>query len=202
MTVPPPPGDNERDEERWPEGPPPPVPGDRPPADPPRTLSSSTPPPLPPPPPHGPPPPPPPPQPPGVNPGPPHHPNLPSTTPPGDPFASYAGPPRAPGKVSAIGGMMLGAGIWSVILALLIAMGTVCLWLPWIFQLVVGVMAIINGASVLGANKAAPSRGLAICLIICILNCDVITMTLGILSLVFINDNEVQNYYAERGVTY
>jgi hypothetical protein len=72
------------------------------------------------------------------------------------------------------------------------------LWPGFYYSIVVGILAIVKGSSLLGANARSipPPTGIAVMLIINIINADVIGMTLGILILVFSADEEVINYLA------
>jgi hypothetical protein len=112
---------------------------------------------------------------------------------------------QIPGKVSAIAIMTLIGGILATILGLTLlasigasTCGFGCLWPGFYYSIVVGILAIVKGSSLLGANARSipPPTGIAVMLIINIINADVIGMTLGILILVFSADEEVINYLA------
>jgi hypothetical protein len=119
-------------------------------------------------------------------------------------------PGERPGKVQAIAIMILIGGILATISAAFILlyfgfMGIVsmgigllcCLWPGPYYGLVMGIMAIIKGAKLLGSegHLQAPPKGTAIMQIINIINFDVPNLVMGILTLVFLNDEEVKNYY-------
>lgn len=128
--------------------------------------------------------------------------------PPGYPPKPYAPPPGfqpKPGKVQAIAVLTLIGGIYaivytvSIIIAVLAA--TICLgaiYLPMYFGLVAGIMATIKGAQLLGRNDRAVSPPFAegVMLIINIVNCDVVSLVLGIIIVVFAGDQEVKAYYS------
>ena len=102
-----------------------------------------------------------------------------------------------PGKVQAIAIMTLIGGILATLGALMWALFTFCIWIPFIYGLVYGIMAIVNGSKMLGSRpwegyRSAKTMG--IMMIINIINCDVISLVMGIIILVFLNDPEVSNY--------
>ena len=111
------------------------------------------------------------------------------------------GPDKMPGKVQAIGIMTLCGGIFALLLALGAgSTGVCCLWPGTYYSLVLGIMAIVKGSSILG-NKGyleKPPTGIAIMHIINIVNGDVVNLVLGIIIMVFCNDEEVQEYFAKK----
>lgn len=60
-----------------------------------------------------------------------------------------------------------------------------------------GIMAIIKGSQLMGdhASSQKPPSGIAIMQIINIVNCDAINLTLGIINLVFLNDEDVKDFF-------
>jgi hypothetical protein len=109
-----------------------------------------------------------------------------------------------PGKVQAIGIMTLIGGIVACLLGLnllviggLSSMGLCCLWPGGYYSLVLGILAIIKGSHLLGkeADRMAPPKGIAIMMIINIINGDIICTVMGILILVFCSDPEVEEYF-------
>jgi hypothetical protein len=106
--------------------------------------------------------------------------------------------PAQPGKVQAVAIMMLCGGIWSILLSLTLAATTCFLWLPAVYGIVCGIMAIIRAVPLLGSKAyvASPPKGVAIMLIINIINGDFINLVLGILCLIFLGDQGVQDYFA------
>jgi len=130
---------------------------------------------------------------------------VPSTPPKVAPFAaaSPGGQPIKPGKIQAISVMTLVGGILAILTCLGIGLATVGFWIPWIYSLVLGIMATIKGSQMLGSNPApafASARTIAIMQIVNIINCDVVNLTLGIISLVFLNDPEVKEHLRSHGV--
>ena len=108
--------------------------------------------------------------------------------------------PQRPGQIQAVGIMMLVGGIVGILVFLTWA--STCFGLLWpgvYFELVVGIMAIVRGASMLNQDDQPPPRGLAIMQIVCIINLDMINCVLGIVSLVMLNDPQVQDYYRRKG---
>jgi hypothetical protein len=122
-------------------------------------------------------------------------------------------PTIRPGKLQAIAIMTLVGGILAtlfsifwILYGLLIAfatmgIGCICLIGP-IFQLVAGILCIIQGSKLLGKNPDphyAKTKKTAIMQIICIICFDWINMVLGIINLVFLNDEQVKAYIRSRG---
>ena len=107
---------------------------------------------------------------------------------------------QVPGKVQAIGIMMLVGGI----VALLVAIGFMAsvvglVWLPWIYSLVLGIMAIVRASKLLNER---PYRGpspqtIAIMQMVNLIACDCINFVLGIIILVFLADEEVARYFGQ-----
>ncbi len=71
------------------------------------------------------------------------------------------------------------------------------LWPGIYYSFVLGIMALIKGINLMGekAHREAPPQGIAIMMIINVINCDVVTLALGIVVLVFLNDDEVKDYF-------
>ncbi len=117
------------------------------------------------------------------------------------PSARRDGGSDKPGHVTGIGVMALIGGIWAIMLFLGLIGGSglvCCLWPGSYYSVVVGILAIIKGSSILG-NQAyvnTPPTGIAVMMIINIINGDVVNLVLGILILVFCGDEEVKAYFA------
>ena len=104
--------------------------------------------------------------------------------------------------MQAIGIMVLIGGIIACLIFLSVSIwagiatfGLCCI--PGVYSLVVGIMAIIKGAQLLGdkAYLQPPPSGIGIMMIINIINGDFINLVLGILVLVFLSDEEVKSYF-------
>ena len=107
---------------------------------------------------------------------------------------------QRPGQIQGVGIMMLVGGILGIIVFLTYA--ATCIGLVWpgiYFELVVSILAIIRGSNMLGRDDQGPPKTLAILLIICIVNLDVVNCVLGIISLVMLNAPEVEEYYRRKG---
>ncbi|HKB04682.1 MAG TPA: DUF4339 domain-containing protein [Gemmataceae bacterium] len=105
-----------------------------------------------------------------------------------------------PGQIQAVAIMMMVGGIIAIIVFL--SWAATCFGLVWpgiYFGLVVGIMAIVRAANMLGRDDQGPPKTLAILQIICIINLDIINCVLGIVSLVMLNDPQVQSYYRRKG---
>ena len=130
---------------------------------------------------------------------------VPSTPHKAVPIAAVApgGQPTKPGKLQAVAIMILVGGIWAILTCFGIGLGTAGLWIPWIYSLVLGIMAIMKSSQMLGSNPApafASARTIAIMQIVNIINCDMVNLTLGIITLVFLSDPEVREHLRSQGV--
>jgi len=111
-------------------------------------------------------------------------------------------PERMPGKVQAIGIMSLIGGIFAILVAIGLGAGTIgkcCLWPGIYYSLVFGIIAIVRASAILGARghmEKLPT-GLAIMHMVNIINGDVPNLVLGIIIMVFCNDEEVRGYMAK-----
>jgi hypothetical protein len=104
-----------------------------------------------------------------------------------------------PGKVQAIGVMMLCGSIYALVHAAGLVIGSTCVCLLWpgvYLAIVAGILGILKASALLGrdARRESLPRTVAILQIICILNLDMINLALGIIELVFMNDPEVTDY--------
>ena len=117
--------------------------------------------------------------------------------------ANPEGKPAVPGKIQAISIMTLVGGILAILTCFGIGLGTAGFWIPWIYSLILGIMATIKGSQMLGSNPApafASAKTIAIMQIVNIINCDIPTLAMGIINLVFLNDPEVKEYLRSEGV--
>jgi len=129
------------------------------------------------------------------------------SAPPAGPVTQYPAPgqfpQQKPGKLQAIAIITLVQGIMAIIGALIWALSTLCLWVPFIYGLVYGIMATIKGSTMLGQNPwpaYQTVRTTAIMGIVNVINCDfMFGMTGGIIILVFLNDPEVKAYIWSKG---
>jgi predicted Zn finger-like uncharacterized protein len=118
------------------------------------------------------------------------------------------GPPRRstsgkPDKVQNIGVMMLISGILGVLLFLGWSggsMGFCCLWPGTYYSLVMGILAIIKGAQLLGdkANQSPAPKSIAIMMIINIINGDIPSLVMGIICLQMLGDPEVEQFFPPK----
>jgi hypothetical protein len=102
--------------------------------------------------------------------------------------------------VQAIGIMTLVGGILAVLQFLGNGLGSTficCLWPGLYYALVVGILAIIKGSALIGsrAHLETPPKAIAIMQIVNIINFDVPNCVMGILTLVFLGDPEVQGFF-------
>jgi len=116
--------------------------------------------------------------------------------------------PVKPGKLQAIAIMTMISGILHVIAGIswlffglsLFLVGVVFTIIPASYVTVLGVLEIINATKLLSTpiRLSTPPKYLAIMEIIGIIFCDVVGLVIGILNLVFYNDEEVQRCFASR----
>ena len=106
-----------------------------------------------------------------------------------------------------VGGILatlVGLG-WMVYCLLLgiFTLGISCIGLPFaIYELIAGILCIIQGSKLLGKSPDpyyAKTKNTAIMQIVCIICCDWINLVLGIINLVFLNDEEVKAYIRSKG---
>ena len=117
--------------------------------------------------------------------------------------ANPEGKPAVPGKIQAISIMTLVGGILAILTCFGIGLGTAGFWIPWIYSLILGIMATIKGSQMLGSNPApafASAKTIAIMQIVNIINCDIPNLAMGIINLVFLNDPQVKEYLRSEGV--
>jgi hypothetical protein len=109
----------------------------------------------------------------------------------------------ATGKIQAIAIMTLVGGILAGVIGVVIAFFSFFFYIPWIYSLVLGHMGINKAIEMLGSDPApafASAKTIAIMQIVNIINCDVVNLTLGIITLVFLNDPEVKEHLRSQGV--
>ncbi len=102
-----------------------------------------------------------------------------------------------PGKVTAVGVMMVVGGSLALLGATIMALTCfLLLWPGTYYALVMGIMAIVKGARLLAADahRHLPPKGTAIMQIINIINFDLVNVVLGVVNLVFLSDQEVRSY--------
>lgn len=103
-----------------------------------------------------------------------------------------------PGKVQAIAVMTLVGGILATLLAVgcMATLYGLC-WPGTYYSLTMGIMGIVKGSQLLGdrAYEQPPPQGIAIMMIVNVINCDFANLAMGIVSLVFLNDEEVKDYF-------
>jgi hypothetical protein len=116
--------------------------------------------------------------------------------------AAPALPPK-PGYVQAIAIMCLVDGILSIIGGLMMTLIyicgliTICCAPIAIYSIVLGILEIVYATRILPDPILAtrPATYLAVMQIVNIINCDLVSATIGILSLVFYNDPKVKDYF-------
>jgi hypothetical protein len=122
------------------------------------------------------------------------------------PPAAPAIPPK-PGFVQAIAIMCLVDGILSIIggviaaIVFICGLVTVCCLPIAIYSVVLGILEIVYAAQVLPdpIRPVRPAKYLAVMQIVNIINLDMVSLAVGILSLVFYNDDRVKEYFRTAG---
>jgi hypothetical protein len=121
------------------------------------------------------------------------------------PEGSYQDAPpggyEKPGKVQAVALMTLAGGIIALLWGTAFAASCILLiWPGTYYSFVLGIMAVVQASALMGdaARYQKPPQAIAIMQIINILNGDFINLTLGIITLVFLNDPEVKAYFRRR----
>jgi hypothetical protein len=109
---------------------------------------------------------------------------------------------RKPDKVNTAGVLCLVGGILAILVFLGVAGGSggiCCLWPGTYYSLVVGIMAIVRGSGLMGssAHQYPLPTGIAIMMIINIINFDIVNLVLGIVVLNMCGDEEVKEYLAK-----
>jgi hypothetical protein len=117
--------------------------------------------------------------------------------------SNFRGPGPKPNAVQTMGILMLIGGILAVVHGLIVwplaGLSTAficCLYVPMIFSPIMGILAIVKGANLMGAEAhlQAPPKAIAVMQIINIINGDVINLAMGIVNLTMMNDPEVRRY--------
>ncbi|MGL6073248.1 MAG: hypothetical protein ACRC8S_03695 [Fimbriiglobus sp.] len=107
-----------------------------------------------------------------------------------------------PSNLNAVGGMLLGGGIYAICHFLMVgtfSYGICCLWPGNWSELVWGIFAIIRGSAIMNRNVGlGPPMTLVVLQILLIFNGDPINTILGIVSLVMLNDSTVKEYFESR----
>jgi predicted Zn finger-like uncharacterized protein len=116
-------------------------------------------------------------------------------------------PPVKPSSVQTAGTLLMVGGIVSLVWALgvmvvdvLATLGLCCLYPGYLYAIVSGVMAIVQGSSLMGSNPLAGGNGraAAIMLIVNLVNADPISATMGILALVMLHSDESVHFFSRR----
>ncbi len=101
-----------------------------------------------------------------------------------------------PNNINAIGALLLAGGVMTVMVSVGMAIATFGLWLPWIYGVIAGTYSIIRGSTLLGDNAAGtgvPTSAPAM-LILNVLNCDMMSMVMGIVALALMQDPQARAY--------
>jgi hypothetical protein len=105
-----------------------------------------------------------------------------------------------PSNVTTAGALLLAGGIWSLLFALVMTLSTCGIWFTsWTYAIAASIVSIVNGAKLLGdcQGRGVP-KATSIMQILQILQGDLIGMTLGIIALVMLSDQETKDYLEGR----
>jgi DNA-directed RNA polymerase subunit RPC12/RpoP len=106
-----------------------------------------------------------------------------------------------PGEVQTIGILLIVGGVLACLSFLAVSAlsyGMCCFWPGTYYQLVYGIMAIVRGSQLQQDRAFAhPPNGVCIMGIITIINGDLLNMTLGIIGLCLLGNNNVKRYFRE-----
>jgi len=93
--------------------------------------------------------------------------------------------------------LTVGGGI-AILVGLLVLVGSGCVFCWTIYNLVAGILALVFGISSFSKNQGMHGKlvAAAIMLIICIIGCDVVSMTLGIVAMVLLSDEQTKMYFS------
>ena len=127
--------------------------------------------------------------------------------PAGNPYQSspqpnYGGSAMAtsdrPGGATAISILTIVGGSVAIITAGLVLLSSFCVVFTAFYNLVAGIMALIFGIQSLNANRGMAGKlsTAAVMLIICVIGCDFISMIIGIVSIVLLQDENNRRYFA------
>lgn len=97
--------------------------------------------------------------------------------------------------------MLIGGGVWAIlnVVAVAIIFFPCCVWPGLWFALVWAVFAIIRGSEILGDKwYQHKPQTLVILQIVQAVNLDVINVAMGIIGLVFLNDQSVRSSFQRR----
>jgi len=101
-----------------------------------------------------------------------------------------------PQPVQTAGICLLVGGIFAILTSASVLLGTLCLWLPAVYGVVAGVMAVVAASRLMGDNAFGYGMPMApaVMLIINVINFDMIGMVMGILVLVLLQDAAAKAY--------
>ncbi len=118
----------------------------------------------------------------------------------GSPYT--AAPPRRPSDCQLIAILSIIGGAVSILAGIGVATITACCYPIYLVQIPTGIWGVIHGVRMLSAEEAAPSEVLAIFYMICLLGCDPITFSIGLIMYLTMKKPEVKNYYLAQGKAY
>ena len=107
---------------------------------------------------------------------------------------------KVPGKLQAVYIMMIcigGWGLFGTLVALLLTGGLLLVWPGTYLAIVTAILALVYGIIGINTSHYRIPKFVPILLIVNVINCDVISLTVGILTLVFLADSDVQAYLEE-----
>ena len=115
-------------------------------------------------------------------------------------MTSGAQGPQVPGKLQAVYIMTICGGGWAVLMTLALVFFTFGLGLLWpgtYLEIVTAVFALVHGIKGINSKHYRIPRFVPILLIVNVINCDVVNLVLGIITLIFLKDPDVEAHLAE-----
>lgn len=87
-------------------------------------------------------------------------------------------------------------GVFSIMMAATVALASFCLWLPWIYGLIAGILAIIKGVKLMGDGSfgAGTPTTQSVLLIVNVINFDFMSVIMGVIALVMSQDHDTRTY--------
>ncbi len=109
---------------------------------------------------------------------------------------------RKPSEITIAGILLLLGGIVALFTAMVTALFTLGLYLPWMYSFVAACTAIYQGARLLGDVRGTGVSIAAPVMLICnAINCDFISMVLGIVTLCLLRNQGAQRYLRGEDLT-
>jgi hypothetical protein len=109
-----------------------------------------------------------------------------------------------PEKITQAGVFLIIGGVLALMTSGTVMLLTSCLWIPWIYGFVAGIMALVHGILLINRNQPwqGAARASAIMLIVNIITCDILGMVMGILAITSLSDPQARAWLAGQPQTW